>query len=199
MRNFWKPIDEFFTEEGIENDYLILAAQPDGDWLPLFPAMGMDEARQERLEFHSTDAALDAEPYLKEDLSGAFCFYFRIQGPREFAKPRHSLQDLMRIVKKTEDDHKWDGAVPEDWLWLEEKPRNPDKLARLLALIHSEVSEALEAVRNNDYLEFREELADIAIRLFTLSRGLGVNLEDEILLKNDKNVKREIKHGGKIF
>lgn len=56
-----------------------------------------------------------------------------------------------------------------------------------LALIHSEVSEALEADRIDDWDNFKEELADICIRTFSLCGHLGIDLEDEIIKKMLKN------------
>lgn len=66
-----------------------------------------------------------------------------------------------------------------------------------LALIHSEVSEALEDFREGDREHFGEELADVAIRLFDLAYGVGVDLDEEIERKTDKNRKRGYRHGGK--
>lgn len=67
-----------------------------------------------------------------------------------------------------------------------------------LALIHSEVSEALEALRKDDNENFREELADVVIRIGDLCGGLGIDLESEITKKMEKNKSRERKHG-KLF
>jgi NTP pyrophosphatase (non-canonical NTP hydrolase) len=68
-------------------------------------------------------------------------------------------------------------------------------VATRLALIHSEVSEALEAIRNGDRENFKEELADIVIRVFDLCGGLGIDLECEIEKKMEKNRNRPFKHG----
>jgi NTP pyrophosphatase (non-canonical NTP hydrolase) len=72
-----------------------------------------------------------------------------------------------------------------------------------LALVHSEVSEALEEFRktdNEDKLmpKFTEELADICIRVFDLAGFFGVDLEGAILLKMEKNKNREYLHGKKF-
>lgn len=66
------------------------------------------------------------------------------------------LEDLMKDLHET--------SVLKGW-WEEERP-----IPELLCLIHSEVSEALEAYRNNDDVNFREELADVAIRLFICAK-----------------------------
>jgi NTP pyrophosphatase (non-canonical NTP hydrolase) len=59
-----------------------------------------------------------------------------------------------------------------------------------LALIHGEVSEALEALRKDDHLNFAEELADVVIRVADLAGGSGVDLEGEITRKMAKNKAR---------
>ena len=64
-----------------------------------------------------------------------------------------------------------------------------------LTLIHDEVSEATEGLRKNDIANFKEELADIAIRLGDLCGLLDIDLEAEILKKMKINKSREYKHG----
>lgn len=69
----------------------------------------------------------------------------------------------------------------------------------LLALIHSEVSEALEADRKDDRENFAEELADVCIRVFDLCGSRGIDLEKAILEKMQYNKSRSYKHGGKQY
>lgn len=79
-----------------------------------------------------------------------------------------------------------------------------------LALIHSEVSEALELLREKGFdpqdrpkgidgkpLGFGSELADIVIRVFDLAGILKIDLADEIREKMIYNAKRSFRHGGK--
>ena len=68
-------------------------------------------------------------------------------------------------------------------------------IAARLALIHSEVSEALEALRVGDMDNFAEELADIVIRVGDTAGGLGIDLESEIKKKMEKNKARGYLHG----
>lgn len=88
----------------------------------------------------------------------------------------------------------------------------PEHIASKLALIHSEVSEALESLREHyppktsadtnergKPIGFASELADIVIRVFDLSEGLGINIADEIKAKMAYNQSREKMHGGKAI
>lgn len=75
----------------------------------------------------------------------------------------------------------------------------PRETGTLLALIHSEVSEALEADRKGDHENFAEELADVCIRVFDLCGLKRVDLEKAILAKMEKNKGRSYKHGGKAY
>ena len=68
-------------------------------------------------------------------------------------------------------------------------------VSQFLMLIVCEVSEAVEGLRKNDEENFKEELADIAIRLADLCGGLDIDLEAEIIKKMDKNKLRSYKHG----
>lgn len=84
----------------------------------------------------------------------------------------------------------WEVPTPLTW-------DDRDRVPALLALIHSEVSEALEAFRKDDRENFIEELADVVIRTVDLGEGLGFLLGKEIRAKLEKNRKRKHKHGGK--
>jgi len=75
----------------------------------------------------------------------------------------------------------------------------PRETGTLLALIHAEVSEALEADRKGDSENFSEELADVCIRIFDLCGLKGINLEKAILKKMEFNKTRSYKHGGKSY
>ena len=66
-----------------------------------------------------------------------------------------------------------------------------------LALIHTEVSEAIEAVRIEDEYNFVDELADIVIRTLDLADILEIDIEQAILNKLEVVANREYRHGGK--
>jgi NTP pyrophosphatase (non-canonical NTP hydrolase) len=69
----------------------------------------------------------------------------------------------------------------------------------LIALMHSELSEALEAMRNhagNDALA--EELADCCIRIFDYCGWKEIDLEKALLKKIEYNKTRPYRHGKKF-
>ena len=91
--------------------------------------------------------------------------------------------------------------------------KNPDRnIGELLALIHSEISEALEVYREqgNDGLKktwteddgkpegFTIELADAVIRIADLCGALGLELEEALETKMEYNRSRPQRHGGKV-
>lgn len=96
----------------------------------------------------------------------------------------------------------WDGVLPED----------PHVIPEKIALIHSEVSEALEVYREHGDapiadpmfaptgkpIGFDSELADIIIRVGDLAGHLGIDLEGAIRTKMAYNAGRPHKHGKRI-
>ena len=113
----------------------------------------------------------------------------------------------MEINKLCEDAFKnakahgfWD-----DWKYVwdlndkkEEKCLTNNLISTRLMLIVGELAEAMEGLRKNDGNNFKEELADVAIRLFDLCGGLNVDLETEITKKMITNSNRPYKHN-KLF
>lgn len=67
-------------------------------------------------------------------------------------------------------------------------------IGNMLMLIVSELGEAQEGLRHGDMENFREELADVSIRLADLCGGLDIDLEAEIEKKMEKNRNRPYKH-----
>lgn len=91
----------------------------------------------------------------------------------------------------------WDSFIPEHW-----PAAGPDRdavrfLCTHMALVHSEVSEATEAIRARDRENFDEELADVVIRVASIAHGLGIDLDTVIAAKLAKNRTRGLHHGGK--
>lgn len=104
-----------------------------------------------------------------------------------------SLADLQEEIHKTAEAKGW---------WNQEQ-RN---FGMILALIHSEISEALEAWREHKkpwYLDGDKpegwgiELADATIRILDLCEANMLNLQDMIEAKMKYNETRPYRHGGK--
>lgn len=87
--------------------------------------------------------------------------------------------------------------------WWEEK-RNDGEM---IALMHSELSEALEYLRHGNpksdhipiYSGVAEEMADVVIRVMDFCEGRDIDLESVVLAKLDFNATRGYRHGGKTI
>lgn len=97
-----------------------------------------------------------------------------------------------------------ENAVNHGW-W--EEPRT---FPEILALIHSEVSEALEEYRNGHPVGetyhgeggkpegVPTELADVIIRVLDYCAFAGINIDQAITDKHEYNKTRPYRHGGKV-
>ena len=65
----------------------------------------------------------------------------------------------------------------------------------MLLRMHSEITEAGEAVRHDDPANLAEELADIFIRLANTAEVMGIDLEYEVSKKMEINRQRPHLHG----
>ena len=93
--------------------------------------------------------------------------------------------------------------IAEEHGWTEELVSVPE----MIALIHSEASEALEAYRNKEPLSWNREdgkpegvaseFADIIIRLGHYAEVLNINLEKAVIEKMTYNKTRPYRHGNK--
>ena len=76
-----------------------------------------------------------------------------------------------------------------------------ENMSEKLLLVHSEVSEAAEALRTLEtgkMDEFHEELADILIRVFDICDAIKMDIPKVIKNKMDRNAERPIRHGKKF-
>ena len=81
-------------------------------------------------------------------------------------------------------------------------------LGDIISLCHCELSEAIEAYRNNEPLEWDNkgkpdgiavEMLDCVIRIFDYLAFLSVDIDDIIKRKMEYNKVRPYKHGGKVM
>jgi NTP pyrophosphatase (non-canonical NTP hydrolase) len=108
-----------------------------------------------------------------------------------------SFKDMWEVLQA----HIYRTAVDKGW-W--EGKRNDGEA---IALMHSELSEALEALRNGngrdshipEFLGVEAELADVVIRIMDYAGGRGYDIPGAILAKVAYNDNRPVKHGGKLF
>jgi NTP pyrophosphatase (non-canonical NTP hydrolase) len=103
-----------------------------------------------------------------------------------------SFEDIQDEVRQVAVEHGW-----------EEGEFN---VGEKIALMHSELSEALEYERTgnrSDHIpEFQgveEEFADVIIRIMHYAQARGLRVGEAIIAKNEFNKSRPHKHGGKKF
>lgn len=82
-------------------------------------------------------------------------------------------QNLGQVILEINRQNGWNVTTPMCFA-------KPHKIGCIVALIQSELSEALEAARKGDRENFVEELADAKIRILDCLAGLGVRFPEDI-------------------
>lgn len=102
----------------------------------------------------------------------------------------HNLKP-MDIQELTEAMHRFVRAQG----WYEPDSRRPQTLRNLAISLNLEASEVLEHFQWDEQLEddagFAHELADVALYLLQIASVAGIDLEQAILAKLEKNYKRQ--------
>jgi len=76
---------------------------------------------------------------------------------------------------------------------------NPKDIATCLVLMHSEISEALEALRDNDLKQLKLEIVGLIIRALHLLEMLSTDIDKLLKKEIERNRNRPYKHGRKVF
>jgi len=82
--------------------------------------------------------------------------------------------------------------------WNKNEDKGLSDLAEV-GLIHTEVAEAQESIRNNDYYNLSLECADIIIRVLNFCTRKGIPIEKRLWEKSKINKKRQKKHGRELI
>jgi len=100
------------------------------------------------------------------------------------------LQELGYEIRAVNIANGWNVTQEVDW-------QDAYKVPAILALVTSEVSEALEAFRKNDRENFKEEMADVLIRVLDCVVAFDPDFDATVRAKIEANKKRGFRHGGK--
>lgn len=109
------------------------------------------------------------------------------------------------------------GVFKDIWKWVEDTVYRINSVkgwisigrrdGELIALMHSELSEALEALREGNgpskkipgFTKAEEEMADTVIRIMDMAKMNDWRIPEAIIAKIEYNKARPYRHGGKLF
>jgi len=102
-----------------------------------------------------------------------------------------TIQYLVKRCKRTANEH--------GWFVTWKKNLEAITVLEALALIHSELSEALEEYRDDNKENFGKEIAGCLIRIFHLIGELDIDIEKYLRSEMNRNDTRPYRHGRKIL
>ena len=131
-----------------------------------------------------------------------------IEAAREEGRAECSLNTLSAQITEWGKEKGWDEPLCFGQATATEEPKDPQTYTILakLALMHSEVSEAVEAARSRNYIlylvgkkpeGFVVEMADALIRGLHICGQLGLDIEGAFRAKMEYNHGRPFRHGGR--
>lgn len=108
---------------------------------------------------------------------------------------RYCFNDISERTTKVAEDHGW--TIDQD----------PVNLTAKICLVHSELSEAVEAIRIGNpeskkiptFTLLEEELADVILRIMHIGYRMDLEVGGAVVHKLLYNQKRPYKHGGKLL
>ena len=127
---------------------------------------------------------------------------------QEIERISREAETLPRLAARAFAVNKARGWWPDDVL-RRTREHDATQLIAALGLVHSEVSEAIEDVRGDNFsvtyeesgkpVGFPTEMADNIIRTLNICHAMGIDIERHVVEKLDYNEKRAYRHGGKAL
>ena len=106
---------------------------------------------------------------------------------------KNNLQTISRLaaeIREIKQANDWSVLQWDDW-------GSPNKVPALLAAMHSELSKGHEAFREDDDVEFLNQLAEVLIQVLDCAGGLTEDFGSVVAAKLQKIRPRSYRHGGK--
>lgn len=152
--------------------------------------------RTERIEKLIQDVNIhEIADHLNEESLWNWCGAWREEAKEAVDDMKHdSINSLAEAIHANAINHGW---------WDDKRP-----FGEIIALCHSELSEALEAYRNGEDMVWLNgnkpdgiavEMCDCVIRIFDYLAEEGIDIESVLKQKHDYNKTRSYKHGGKAI